>query len=393
MHIKYIDNNIQYGINYDFDVIRKEFNALGIPKNVFNPMATHRITSGRYIMDLSERSTGKTTNWLLLGMVMNKLYGTQIIYVRQIVDMIMPKHTSQLFSTIIEHGYIQKLTDGRYDSVKYASRKFYYYSSETFEVSEEAFMCCLSIDENAKNKSSFNAPRGDLIIYDEFISRYTYQNEFVDFMDTVKTVVRERDAAIIVLIANTIDKNHIYFRELGVQELVQSLEVNSRKELENPEGSIVDVALIGTSVELMPKHRKEHNRKFFGFKNPLLNSIRGGDWAVKMYPHIPKLEVRLICRNRYISFNGHLINLELVHSSELGLFCRCHLATRTYDDSIIYCMDTELTTKNEVYGWGSGKIDILLKELLIGNKWYYASNMEGNLVESYVREFKHDDRF
>ena len=75
-NIKYFDNDMQHGINYDWALIKKEFDKLGIPENVVNPFLTHKLECGKWVVDMSERSIGKTTNWLLLGMVMNKLYGT-----------------------------------------------------------------------------------------------------------------------------------------------------------------------------------------------------------------------------------------------------------------------------------------------------------------------------
>ena len=82
-NIKYFDNDIQHGINYDWTLIKKEFDKLGIPDNVVNPFLTHKLECGKWVVDMSERSIGKTTNWLLLGMVMNKLYGTTPCYIRQ----------------------------------------------------------------------------------------------------------------------------------------------------------------------------------------------------------------------------------------------------------------------------------------------------------------------
>ena len=390
MKIKYIDDDIQHGIDYDFNLIEREFNKLEIPDNVYNPFKMHKIYSGKWVVDLSERSTGKTTNWLLLGMTMHKLYQTQIIYVREMVDMILPKHAMQLFTTILENGYVEKLTNGLYNTIRYKSRSYFYENTDTGDVAAEPFMCSLSIDENFKNKSSFNAPRGDLIIFDEFISKYNYQNMFIDFCDTVKTVIRERDSAFIVLLANTINQHHVMFKELGVYEDIQHMQIDTQKEIRNAEGTIVDVALIGQSAERMPAHKRKHNNTFFGFSNPLLNSIRGGDWAVRIFPHLPRQEskVETLYNKVYIRYNNYLLHLELKRSDELGLFVNCHIANKTYDDSIIYCMDNTLTNKREYYPWGTRKIDKLLWNLLKLNKWYYATNLEGSLIETYVNDIE-----
>ena len=384
MKIKYFENNKQYGIDYDWTLIAKEYNKLGIPNNVYNPVKAHNLSCGKWIVDMSERSIGKTTNYILLGMVMNKIYDTQIIYVRQVSDMIMPKHSATLFKTILEFGYIEKLTDGRYNNYKYKSRAYYYHNMETDEISDNPFMLALSIDENALNKSGFNAPRGDLILYDEFISRYSYQNEFVDFCDTLKTIIRERDSALIVLLANTINSHHIYFNELGIYDTVQTMKIGDVREVTTAGGTVVEVAYIGHKKEDIPRHKQKHNATFFGFKNPLLNSIRGGEWAIKNYPHVPKCKSKILVRNRYIKTNGYLLNLELHQSNEIGLFVKVHIANKSYDDSIIYNMDNVITSKNQRYKFGKSKVDKLYMDLLNSNKWYYATNLEGSLVDNYV---------
>lgn len=395
MKIEYIDNDKQHGIKYDWKFLEKEFKKLNIPTNVYNPFKFHKVGAYAWTVDMSERSTGKTTNWLLLGMIMNKYYDTQIIYVRELIDMIMPKHARQLFKTIIDYGYVEKITDGKYNAIEYKSRAHYYTNTETGETANEPFCVSLSIDDNMLNKSSFNAPRGDLIIFDEFISKYNYMNEFVEFADTLKTVIRERDSAIIVCVANTIDKHNNFFRELGIYDAIQKMDINEKRIVENAHGSKVDVALIGTKIEDMPEHRKNHNARFFGFANPKLNAIRGGEWAIPIFPHIPKNKdgaVDVLIKNRYIEYNGYLVNLELVLHETMGLCVYCHKANKTYDDSIIYSINVVLTDKNYKYGWGVGSVDKKLLDLYNKNRYYYATNEEGQIVDAYIRDFKMNKR-
>lgn len=395
--MKYIDNNVNYGIKYDFKLIEKEIKKLGlIPEGQYNPFNVHDIASGRYFADFSERSIGKTTAWLLVGLTMRRLYENkpQIIYVRQIVDMILPKNASQLFATILAHDYISKLTDGRYNSVRYRSRGHYFYNTETLELDDEPFMVSIGCDEWADKKSSFNAPYGDLIIFDEAIGKQSYQDEFVHFMDIVKTTIRERDSALVAILANTINKNSQLFLELEIFDVIQTLKIGERRLVTTVGGTTIDLALIGSTAETMPAHRKEHNRKFFAFKNPKLNAIRGGEWAGKIYPHLPKLsDVEVLSRNRYIRHNGALLNLELLYAPELGLFVRVHLARELHDDSIVYSIETTLENSRHFYKWANGKLDAVLKKLLNENRWYYATNTEGALVDDYIKLARSYDRF
>ena len=116
MEIKYYENNPRYGIMYDWNLIKKEYKKLGCPKDVYNPYKFHDVVSGKYIIDISERDTGKTTNWMLLAMTINKLYGSEIIYIRERTDMITPKNSKELFKTILQFDYVEKLTDGKYNN-------------------------------------------------------------------------------------------------------------------------------------------------------------------------------------------------------------------------------------------------------------------------------------
>ena len=98
--MKYISDNPEYGIQYDWKKIRKEFAKLEIPQDVYDP-TTAPLERAKYFVETSERNIGKTTNWLLLGMIMNDIYGTIIQYVRQTEAMIMPKALKDLFATIL----------------------------------------------------------------------------------------------------------------------------------------------------------------------------------------------------------------------------------------------------------------------------------------------------
>ena len=72
-------------------------------------------------------------------------------------------------------------------------------------------------------------------------------------------------------------------------------------------------------------------------------------------------------------------------SEELGLFVKCHIANKTYEDSIIYNMDLEIKSKNYRYKFGKSKMDKVFLDLLNQNKWFYASNLEGSLIDNYVQ--------
>ena len=68
--LRYIDNNIQLGIKYDWDLIFKAYRALKCPKDVYDPIPAIRSmveNNVKWYIGMSKRRIGKTTNFLLIG--------------------------------------------------------------------------------------------------------------------------------------------------------------------------------------------------------------------------------------------------------------------------------------------------------------------------------------
>ena len=387
MKKEFIDGKRNNGIIYDYPTIRKEFRKLKIPTEYYNP-AKSPFDKCKWFINLSDRSTGKTTNWLLFGMTMNKLYGTVIQYVRQTNDMITPRNSKNLFDTILDNNYVSKLTDGKYNTIVYKAKRWYYAKSdENGEIEEQKntnFMCMLSIDNAENYKSSYNAPYGDLIIFDEFIGKYYYRNEFVRFNDLLKTIIRDRQSPIIVLLANTIDKNSQYFNELEIYNTVQNMKQGDSEIITSERGTNIYVEILESGVKKQ-KTRSIVNTLFFGWKNPLISSITGDDWAINNYPHIPQYNSKIILKRYYLDFNNTLLALDIKSCDEIGMYVAVHRATRTYDDSIIFTIG-EIDKNNKRFRFGFTPSDKRLWELYKRNKFYYASNDIGSLIDNYVKQ-------
>ena len=377
----YIDDNTKNGLYYDFDKIKKEYKKLKVPKEFYNPCFVP-FDQAKYFVGVSERSTGKTTNWVLFGLIMNKLYGTQIQYIRQVRDMIAPKNLNQFMDVIVNNGYIEKVTEGKYNSCEYFAGAWRFICIKDGEVVEKAkvpFMSCLSLDQNLIYKSSYNAPFGDLIIFDEFISTRYMPNEFVTFSDLVKTIIRERISPFVVMLANTTDRYNEYFRELMIQDEILKIKVNEYFIKQTPLGTTIFCELIGNkNIE-----REKLNTLFFGFKNPRLASITGGNWAIDNYPHIDREDARTLDKRHFIAFSGYLVQLELCNNERLGLFVKAHRCNKVYDDCVIYSVDG-VKDKRYRHRYGFSKMDKLIFTLFDRNKFFYANNEVGHMVPSYI---------
>ena len=244
-------------------------------------------------------------------------------------------------------------------------------------------MYCLDLDEAQTYKSSYNAPLGDLIIFDEFVSKRYYPNEFVTFCDVVKTIIRERLCPVVVMLANTTDRYHTYFQELTIQQEILNIKVNEYFKKTTAGGTTIFCELIGNKNLA----REKQNSLFFGFNNPRLASITGGDWAIDNYPHIVREDCKTLNTMHYISFNNYLVNLELCQNKRLGTFIKAHKATRIYEDSIIYSIDG-IPDKRYRHKFGYNAVDVMIFLLLKHNKWFYSTNEVGNVVASYVSQAK-----
>ena len=391
--MKYINNDIQCGIEYDWRKVKEEFRKLNIPKDVYSPMHLP-FDKAKYNVLLSERSRGKTTNILLLGMCMHKLYGTTIEYIRKKEDQITKKITINLFTTILEYDYIEKLTDGKYNSIWYNARRWYYcLVDEDGNVIEKApthFMSMLSIDRNETYKSGYNAPRGDYIVYDEFISKYYYADEFLYFTDLLKTIIRDRLSPIIFMLSNMIDKNSEYLDELMISEQVMLMSVGDSSLITTKKGTNIYVELLEMSKKTITPRRQLSNKLYFGFDNPKLINITGGDWVVENYPHIPKkIEYDSVINNIFMKFASNYIRLEVVkYNDQFFVFCT-KFTSVIYEDSIILTLEPP-DKSNEIYGLGRGKVFKFIWGLYDDKRFRYQSNTIGAWIDKYVYQYKHN---
>lgn len=394
--IEYINNDEASGIKYNFKKILARCKKLKLfpeDSTIWNPLNVPFHEWVKWFILMSIRAKGKTTNVLLLGLVMNEMYGTTTVYIGQNADKLRPKYTSGLYNIVLENNYISRIYNDRWNSIvlKPGGKWFLCNKDENgkvIELSGEPVCIMLNVADHMDYKSTVNIPRGDLIVFDEFISKFYYPNEFIDLCDLLSTVIRVRISPIIFLLANTVNKHYQYFNELDIYEQVQSLQAGQNFISEGLNGSKVYCEIIDPSVS---EKRKKFNKLFFGFSNPSLGAITGDTtWTEYNYPHIIKdNETKVILPNCYIYHNKKYVNLEIV-TNKMGLCINAHWATRTYDDSIIYTLQPIYDIR---YRYKLGlpqryKIDKLIYTLFQKNKVYYQTNDIGSFVESYIKACK-----
>lgn len=388
--LNYIGNDKSRGLVYDWPAIRKKYKSLGCPSMFYNP-ATAPLEKASWFVEMSERASGKTTNWLLLGLCMFWMYGTVTIYAKAKADLIAPKNTWTLFDIILDNHYIEKLTDNKYNTVHYNSRKWYLAKADNtgkvIDVHPDHFCFMVSLDKAGDLKSSVNEPKGDLFIYDEFIPINTWAqrpNEIVPLVDTLSTIFRLRECGKVVMLANTIDKYNQYLHDLEIFERVMPLQPGDNCIHTTDKGTKIYIELVGPPQAFKQK-KKRWTELFAGFAKPELSPITGeATWAVKNYPHIPyegKYETLSNCL--YIDHLNKLLRIDFVNHEDLGLLAFIHWASRTYDDSIIFSDEYHYDSR---YHYGTGedtRAGKILKQLLQLRRVYFVSNDVGTFFESY----------
>ena len=385
LDINYIDDDISKGILVDWKKVKKEFKKLNIPNFVHSPI-NYNFNKNTYFIELSERSVGKTTNWLLLGIILFKMYGITICYVRQNDMMIAPKNIKRLFDTIIEYDYISKIFNGEYNNIKYDKQKWYIVNVDDTgnveKIINNPFMQNLCINKQEMYKSTFNNPKADLIIFDEFISKTYLPNEFTEFMQLVKTIQRERESVKIVCLANTIDIYNQYLHEFCIFDEVQKMPVGYEKELTTEYGTNIHIALISPNKNLSAK-KKKSNFLYYGFKNEKLNSIRGGGWDMPTVQHIPDIESDIVINNIYIKHNNKLLKLDVV-LNKYGFCVYCHWASHTYKDSVIYTLEDCIDVRFR-FGFGNDFLSKKILKIIEENKIFFALNDCKAFLDNYLK--------
>lgn len=293
-----------------------------------------------YNVIFGERSNGKTYATLKQALENYFDNGSQFAYIRRWSVDVQPKRMNNLFNAIIEDGYLEKLSGGKFTAIFYRTGRFYLctYNDKGKPIynEEDVIGCAFSLSENEHNKAN-SYPKVTTIIFDEFLTNKIYlPDEFILFMNTVSTIVRQRTNVKIYMLGNTVNKYCPYFKEMGLTNI-----------LSMKQGSI-DLYTYGDSklkvaVEYADSKKKfKKNNFYFAFNNPKLKMITGGAWELNIYPHAPvKWLPKNIIFTYFIDFNDNIYQCEIINK-DTNVFTYIHEKTtpiKNPDKDIIYTLD------------------------------------------------------
>ena len=275
-------------------------------------------TGAIYRMIIGQRSNGKTYRVCkhIVEDYINE--GKRGAYIRRYEESITPKNLQSLFNPHLQ--LIWELSEHKWNSIFYRAKEFHLCAidSEGKIIAKDDTAFCITAAINTSENTK-GEDRGEVytIVFDEFMTRSGYlNNEFVRFMNLLSTLIRDRESAVIYMLANTINKYCPYFAEMGLKNIDKLAQ-----------GEIA-VYTYGSSdltvaVELCDEVQatKQTASKYFAFDNPQLQMITRGAWEFQIYPRAPyKILPEDIVLKFYIQFAEQLLACEVVHST-LKQYC------------------------------------------------------------------------
>lgn len=350
-------------------------------KNILEKKCVYNVIFG-------ERSNGKTYSVLLHGIEKFCNNGEQMAIVRRWAEDIKGRRATDIFAAHNENKEIEKLSGGKYTGIAYYGRKFYActYDEENkpiYNMETDCIAHTFSLSETEHNKS-ISYPKITTVLFDEFITKHIYlQDEFILFMNTLSTIIRQRTNVEIFMCGNTVNKTCPYFSEMGLKHI-----------LEMKQGTI-DIYTYGNSelkvaVEYCASMEKQKKNNFYyAFNNPKLNMITGGAWELDIYPHCPiKYKPSDIKLYYFIEFNGFLYQCEIVEKDG-EMFTFIHEKTTPIQDTkkdLIYTLEYnyQLNYNRNIFKPIS-KVQERIAWFFKTDRVFYQNNEVGDSINNYLK--------
>lgn len=353
-----------------------------------------------YNIVYGERSNGKTYGCLQYGLEEYFKNGSEIAIIRRMEEDFRGKRANQLFSPLIKNGVIERLSKGKYNSIKYYSQRWYLQhieeKKENCYTDELPFAYAFALTSMEHDKSS-SYPNIRTIIFDEFITRVMYLNdEFITFQNTLSTIIRDRNDVLIFMLGNSINKYGCpYFKEMGI--------TNFKKQ----EQGTIDIYTYGDSglrvaVEFCGDQKKKVEKKsdiYFAFNNPKLQMITKGSWEMDIYPHLPtKYKHKEIKYMYFIVFDNETLQCEIIKTKFIDdneeertvMFTYIHRKTTKINDTkgkyIVYQQDfSPLPNYRRRITIASNPLEKWILSFYRQDKVFYQDNDIGEIVRNYLQ--------
>ena len=346
-------------------------------------------TGAQYLFGFGQRGNGKTTAILkfIITDYIKSGYVRQGAIIRRWLEDFKGFNGPQLFQYINTTNFVEKTSEGQFNTVLYKGRMWYLAFIENGEVlrsDSQPFCYGFSIVSQEHYKST-SFPNIFNILFDECISSNNYlPDEFNSFMNLISTIIRNRTDVKIFMIGNSISKYCPYFREMGLNRV------------KNQKQGTIDIYTYGTSAlkvaveycKVMGKSKEQN--AYFAFNNPNLNMITDGGWQIAEYPKLPvKYDSKDIKYIFYISFFEELFQCNIIYSTILkASFIFIHPKTTNIYDKNAIIFDTtphaEINYRRRITK-PTDELTSLIYKYFIDEKVFYSDNSVGDTIHNYLK--------
>lgn len=343
-----------------------------------------------YYVVFGERSNGKTYSALKYCLERYFKHGEQFAYIRRFGEDVKKKNLQTLFSAHVEHGLISEYTGGAFTSIEYGGNKFIPVNwttgakgADLKEVAKEPIGYAFDLNAVEHHKST-SFPKITTIVFDEFLSRQGYlTNEFVLFMNTLSTIIRDRNNVKIFMIGNTVNRYCPYFTEMGLTHI------------KNQKPGTCDVyhyADTGLSVcveycDPMSKRGGKSSDMYFAFDNPQLQMITSGSWEIAIYPHMEyKYRPKDVVYMFFVKFDDTMLQCEII-CDDNGIYMFVHPKTSDlkYPESDFIFTNRPSQRWNWITGFNaSNPLVAKINSLIAENKVFYSDNETGEVMRNFI---------
>jgi len=347
----------------------------------------------KYYVIWGERSNGKT--FAVCEYAIDKYFacGEQLAILRRLDENFKGKYGTNQFDNFIHNelrgNIIEAKSNGKWNSVKYISRKWYFVKRDEkgniVESDAEPFAHAFALAQEEKYKS-LAFPKITTILLDEFISMSGgyLTDEFLFFTSILSTIIRNRDNVKIFLCANAIPSYNPYIIEMG---LTRFKEMQPGKiDIYHYGQSKLVVAVEHTGTALQTKGKKSD--VYFAFGNERLKMITQGDFMFGLYPHapfkwIPK-EIKFIY---FIVFDGEIFQCEIIHHGKEWITFIHEKTTpiKDEDESLIYSQEIDpRRNHSRRIMHPTNEIQNAVARFFLREKVFYQDNRVGEQINQYL---------
>ena len=352
----------------------------------------------RYNVIYGERSNGKTYGTLQYCLEQHFTDGSEFAYIRRWDEDLVGKKGESLFNGLIKNGVIRKLSKGKWNTVVYKSRAYYFafIDDEGTVISDNRPFCYAFALTQHEHYKSNSYPNIRYIIFDEFLTRGLYlPDEFIIFQNVLSTLIRLRDDVIIFMLGNTVNKYSPYINEMGLTRM-RDQKIGTIDVYEYGDTGL----RVAVEYSDMPTKEKKSN-VYFAFNNPRLNMIKNGAWEIDIYPHYPRDQYKGINPYNdikyvfYVEFEGSVLQCEVIHKREdkdgnkkPTYFLFVHPKTTPIKDdnkNLIYSQTPNpLPNYRRKLTKATSLIEKKIQQFFVKEKVFYSDNETGEVMRNYL---------